>query len=64
MRLSRQAFRTFRLRTDAVRFIVARDTPPLTLFDPDTLRDESDFIICTDGSYTSATSVDPPKAVI
>ena len=62
VRLSRQAFRTFRLRTETVRYLEARDTPPPTPYDPDTLREETDFIICTDGSYTSASSVDPPKA--
>ena len=62
VRLSRQAIRTFRLRTDAEKYIVARDTSPPTPFDPSTLREETDLIICTDGSYISATSVDPPKA--
>ena len=61
VRLSRQPFRTFRLRTDAERYIMARDTPPPTHFDPSTLRAETDLIICTAGSYTSATSVDPPR---
>ena len=42
-------------------YIEARYTPPPTPFDPDTLRDETDFIICADGSYTSASSVDHPK---
>ena len=60
VRLSRQAFRTFRLGT-AGRFIVARDTPPLTPFDPNTLREETDFINCIDGSYTTATSTDPRR---
>ena len=41
---------------------MARDTPPPDPFDPDTLREETDFIICTDVSYTTATSTEPPKA--
>ena len=40
---------------------MARDTIPPTPFDPATLQGETDFIICTDGSYTAATSTDPPK---
>ena len=36
--------------------------PPPLPFDPATMQAASDLIICTDGSYTSATSVDPPRA--
>ena len=62
VRLSRQPFRTFCLLTEAESYVVARGTPPPTSFDPATWREETDFVICTDGSYTSATSVDPPRA--
>ena len=62
VRLSRQPFRTFRLRTDAERFVEARDIPLPPPFDPDTLRLADDLIICSDGSYTSATPTDPPRA--
>ena len=58
MWLSRQPFRTFRLRTDAERYIVARDALLPLPFDPATIM----LAACADDSYTSATLVDPPRA--
>ena len=56
VRLNRQPFRTFGPLTNAERYLAARDTQSPPTFDPATLQAASDLLICTEGTYTSATT--------